>query len=77
VSEVEEVGNLTGAIQRNDSEDVSSVTRELPNIGCYREVLAFQSDSDGHLPVRASITFDDQECSGQDLDLLAIGSYAV
>ncbi len=47
--------NITGIINRTNSEGVRI---EVPNIGCYREVLAFDLESDnttGTLPVRGSI----------------------
>ncbi len=57
VSGVEGVANITGIINRTSSEGVRI---EVPNIGSYREVLAFDLESDkttGTLPVRGSIEF--------------------
>ncbi len=55
VSGVEGLANITGIINRTSSEGVRI---EVPNIGNYREVLAFDVESDnttGTLPVRGSI----------------------
>ncbi len=57
VSGVEGVANITGIINRTSSQGVRI---EVPNIGCYREVLAFDLKSDnttGTLPVRGSIEY--------------------
>ncbi len=57
VGGVEGVANITGIINRTSSEGVKI---EVPNIGNYREVLAFDLESDnttGTLPVRGSIEF--------------------
>ncbi len=57
VGGVEGVANITGIINRTSSEGVRI---EVPNIGCYREVLAFDVESDnttGTLPVRGSIEY--------------------
>ena len=56
VGGVEGVVNITGIMNRTSSEGVLIV---VPNIGCYREVLAFDLESDsttGTLPVRGNIT---------------------
>ena len=56
VGGVEGVANITGIINRTSSE---GVLIDVPNIGCYREVLAFDLESDnttGTLPVRRNIT---------------------
>ncbi len=58
VGGVEGVANITGVINRTSSEGVRI---EVPNISNYREVLAFDLESDnttGILPVRGNITFD-------------------
>ncbi len=58
VSGVEGVANITGIINRTSSEGVRI---EIPNIGNYREMLAFDLESDnttGTLPLRGNITFD-------------------
>ncbi len=59
VGGVEGVANITGIINRTSSEGVRI---EVPNIGCYREVLAFDLESDnttGTLPVRENVTLFD------------------
>ncbi len=51
------MANITGIINRTSSEGVRI---EVPNIGCYREVLAFDLESDnttGTLRVRGNSTF--------------------
>ncbi len=56
VGGVEGVANITGIVDRTSSEGVRI---EVPNIGCYREVLAFDLESDnttGTLPIRGNIT---------------------
>ncbi len=56
VGGVEGVANITGIVNRTSSEGVRI---KVPNIGCYREVLAFDLESDnttGTLPVRGNIT---------------------
>ncbi len=62
VSGVEGVANITGIINRTSSEGVRI---EVPNIGSYREVLAFDLESDnttGTLPVRGSIESHPFQC---------------
>ncbi len=52
------VANITDIINRTSYEGVRI---EVPNIGNYSEVLAFDLESDnttGTLPVRGNITFD-------------------
>ncbi len=54
----EGVANITGIINRTSSEGVRI---EVPNIGSYREVLAFDLENDNTtdiLPLRGNITFD-------------------
>ncbi len=58
VGGVEGVANITGIINRTSSEGVRI---EVPNIGNYSEVLAFDLESDNTtdmLPLRGNITFD-------------------
>ncbi len=58
VDGVEGVANITGIINRTSSEGVRI---EVPNIDHYREVLAFDLESDNTtdiLPLRGNITFD-------------------
>ena len=56
VSREEGVENVTGFIER----DSDGVTLEVPNIGCYSEVLAYDNDTiTGFLLVRTSIITSD------------------
>ncbi len=58
VSGVEGLANITGIINRTSSEGVRI---EVPNIGSFREVLAFDLESDNTtdiLPLRGNIKFD-------------------
>ncbi len=66
VSGVEGVANITGIINRTSSEGVRI---EVPNIGFYRKVLAFDLESDnttGTLPVRGSIKTSFFMCPADD-----------
>ena len=56
VSGVEGVGNITGTIERTNSE---GLVIELHNASCYSEVLAYDWERDnttGSLPIRGQIT---------------------
>ena len=60
----EGVENMTGFIER----DSNGVTREVANIGCYSEVLAYDN-STGSIPVKANISNETCPIVGEQLSL--------
>ena len=58
VSEVEGVDNITGEIERTNSEGVMV---GLPHVGCYGELLVYDREEDGSIgsvPIREDISSD-------------------
>ena len=59
VSNKKEVSDLSGTLKRTS---LGGMVVEIPNVGCYREVLAYDLERDnttGTLPIRGEVNFSE------------------